>query len=188
MSNLENFINIICCPLTVNLTVVFILNTLSTTLSNLKTVFLSKGIRKPVYLTTFIDSMVFIYAIKLVTEASGLGYIVVFAAGRLLGVFLGGWIESKLSLGFLEIVIFKHLKDGKLLADELRSKGFSVTTTIGYGVEGKERLVLNIVTPSSLFVSLQSILEQYGKVNMSVKPIHNVYGKVALKNINAIKN
>lgn len=161
------------------LVVIFLLNAVNVTMSNLKTVFLSKDIVKPVYVTTFIDAVVFTYSIKLVAGSSGVEYIIAYAFGRLSGVYLATWIENKLSFGVVEIIIYKHPDDGKRLADDLRCKGYSVTTSIGYGIAGKERMVLNIITPKSSLNKLQAIFEQYGKVNMAVKPVSKVYGKLA---------
>ena len=133
---------------------------------------------KPVYLITFIDALVFVYAFKLITSSSGYGYILSFALGKIFGVFLANIIENKLALGLLEIDVYKHPRSGKILADNLRDRGYSVTTTLGYGIEGKERLILTTILPRKQFPDFHGIMEQDGKVNMSVKSITKTYGKV----------
>lgn len=162
----------------INLLVIFLLNVLGTCLGNLKTTFLAQKAIKPVYLTTFIDAIVFIYAFKLTTNSTGYGFILAFALGKMFGVFLGSKIEKKLAFGLFEIDVYKHLIQGKILADTLREQGYSVTTTVGYGMEGTERLILKIILPRNQFPSFHKMLEQDGNVNMSVKSITKTYGKV----------
>ncbi len=161
-----------------DLLIIFSLNVFSTCLGNLKTAFLAQKAIKPVYVTTFIDAIVFVYAFKLITSSSGYGYILSFALGKIFGVFLANKIEKKLALGLVEIDVYKHPGAGKILADNLRDQGYSVTTTVGYGVEGKERLILKIILPRKQFTDFHGLMEQYGKVNMSVKSITKAYGKV----------
>lgn len=162
----------------INLTIIFFLNILGSCLKNLKTVFLSQNAIKPVYITTFIDSVVFFYAFKLTTTSSGVAFVFVFAIGKLVGVYLGTIIEKNLAYGLLEVDVYKHKDQGKLLADNLREQGYSVTTTVGYGVMGLERLMLKIILPRNRFADLHEILKKDGNVNMTTKTISSVYGKV----------
>lgn len=168
----------------VGLLVVFFLNAVSTCLGNLKTLFLSQQAIKPVYVATFLDAIVFAYAFKLIAASTGYGYIISFALGRLIGVFLANQIEKKLAFGLIEVTVFKHPEQGKTLADQLRCEGYSVTTTIGYGLVGKERLVLTIIIPRKKFAALKDTLEQDGKINMTVKPVTKTYGKVGSEVLN----
>ncbi|MBN2897160.1 MAG: hypothetical protein JXO44_00185 [Clostridia bacterium] len=111
-----------------------------------------------------------------------MAFILVFALGKLLGVFLGNKIEQKLAYGLIEVDVYKHSEEGKILADLLRSQGYSVTTTIGYGIKGIERFMLRITLPRNGFSTLHELLKADGNVNMSVKPISQVYGKVGVIN------
>lgn len=160
--------------------IILFLNILGSCLKNLKTVFLSQNAIKPVYITTFIDSVVFFYAFKLTTTSSGFAFVFVFAIGKLVGVYLGNQIEKKLAYGLLEVDVYKHKDQGKLLADALRDQGYSVTTTVGYGVKGLERLMLKIILPRNCFSDLHEILKKDGNVNMTIKTISSVYGKVGM--------
>lgn len=162
----------------IDLLIIFGLNVFSTCLGNLKTVFLAQKAVKPVYVTTFVDAIVFVYTFKLVTNSSGYGFILSFAFGRIVGVFIANIIENKLAFGLLEIDVYKHPDQGKLLADTLRDLGYSVTTTFGFGFEGKERLILTIILPRKKFPELYRIMGTDGKVNMSVKSVTKTYGKV----------
>jgi uncharacterized protein YebE (UPF0316 family) len=167
------------------LIIIFALNVFSTCLGNLKTVFLAQKAIKPVYLITFIDAIVLVYAFRLISNSSGYGYILAFALGKLLGVYLANSIEKRLALGLLEIEVYKQPEPGKILADTLRLCGYYVTTTLGYGIEGKERWILTIILPRKEFPGLHALIEQDGKVNMSVKSITRTYGKVGGINVPA---
>jgi len=162
----------------IGLLIIFTLNVFGTCMANLKTTFLAQKTIKPVYLITFIDALVFVYACKLIANSSGFEYILAFALGKISGVFIANKIENKLAIGLLEINVYKHPKPGKLLADSLRDQGYSVTTTLGYGFEGKKRLILTTILPRKQFPDFRDIMEQDGKMNMSVKPITKTYGKV----------
>lgn len=162
----------------VNLLIIFGLNVFSTCLGNLKSNFLAMKAIKQVYVITFLDALVFVYAFRLITASDGYAFVLCFALGRLCGVFLANKIEKNMAVGLIEIDVYKHLEPGKLLADNLREQGYSVTTTLGYGKEGKPRLVLTTVLPRRQFPAFRSIIEQDGSVNMAIKTVSKAYGKV----------
>lgn len=160
--------------------VIFFLNAFGAAISNLKSVYLSKKVMAPVYLTTFLDALLASYALKLIANSSGPAGIVAFACGRLLGVWLGDMIEEKVALGIIELTINKHMEDGVVLADELREKGYSVTTFKGYGINGSERMILNVIAPRKAWPGLSKLLKNEGKLNMAIKNVNKTYGKVGL--------
>lgn len=146
-------------------------------------IFLRRQTIKLAYMTTFVDAMVFSYAFKFMSMSSGFIFVLVFALGRIAGVFLGNLIDKKLAIGLFEITVYKHPEGGKALADQLRVNGYSVTTETGYGVEGKNRLVLNIIVTRKDFPELRELLLRSGKVNMVVKNVTEVCGKVGYRHI-----
>ncbi|WP_054692498.1 hypothetical protein [Syntrophomonas palmitatica] len=162
----------------IDLAIIFILNAFSTATSTLKTIFILKKLNQQVYVVTFLDAMIFAYSFKLVANTSGIACIIVFAAGRLFGICLSNYIDAKLAYGDIEVEIYKHPQNGIALADYLREIGYSVTTYIGYGIGGKERMVISIITPRKQFPALKKILAADGKINMSIKDIGKTYGKV----------
>ncbi len=169
------------------LLIIFTLNAVSTSLGTLKAIFLSKQIIKPVYVTTFIDAVIFAYGFKLLAGSSGLLYVLVFALGRIAGVFIGNAIENKVAIGLVEITANKHPQEGKALADELRAQGYSVTTMMGYGVEGKSRLVLTITIPRRDLPEVKELLTTNGNVNMSIKDVSSVAGKVGRVSVSSTR-
>lgn len=172
--------------MTATIVMVFVLNAISTCLGNLRTVFLSRQYIKPVYVTTFIDALITAYALKLIAGATGFSFLVAFALGRLAGTFLGNALDGKMALGLVEITVYQHPREGILLADQLRGLGFSVTTEKGYGLQGKDRFILNMVVARRHLPELQDVLNPDGKTNMVVKNIARTYGKIGTKHSAAV--
>lgn len=170
--------NLIPTQLVLDLVIIFVLNLLSTTTGTLKSLFVNRKIMKPAYFTTFLDAIICGYAVKLIASSTGVLFLSAYAMGRIAGVFLGDWIDNKLSLGALEITIYKNLDNGIQLADELRALGFSVTTGKGFGVEGKERLVLTIILLRKELQMLQEVLGKETAHNMVIRSIDKATGKI----------
>ncbi len=145
-------------------------------MGNLKTVFLSRQITKPVYIATFIDAIIFTYAITLVANSPSVAFIISYAAGKLLGVYTGELIDKKLALGVVEVTINKHLEDGIELADRLREIGYSVTTVKGYGIHGKPRLMLQVIIPRKHLNKLNEYLDE--SPNYAIRDVTRTYGKI----------
>lgn len=162
-----------------NLLLVFLLNLSSTCLGTLRTILLSKKIVKPVYVTTFIDSIIFVYTVTLVAKASTFAYVLAFAGGRVLGIYVGNLIESKLAIGTIAVVVYKHINSGQLLAERLRYCGFSVSMQIGFGIDGQETLILTIVTDRKHWPLLNRIIrESDNTINMYVKSLDTAKGTI----------
>lgn len=117
------------------------------------------------------------------TSSSGFTFIIFFSIGKLIGVYLGTFIERKLALGLLEVDVYKHMEQGKQLADGLRSQGYSVTTTVGYGQMGTERLLLKIIIFRRDYKKLYCLLERDGNVNMTIKALSSIHGKVGITHL-----
>jgi len=166
-----------------NVTVIFALNAVSTTLGNLKTMLLTKGsAKKAVYVTTFIDALVCAITLRFIADFSGIICILAFASGRLCGVYWGTHIEKKLALGTLEVNIYKHPREGAALADTLREMGYSVTTYRGQGINGTERLDLTIIIPRRELPNLRDVIGD--RVNMTIKDVSKTYGKIGQVQVN----
>lgn len=159
-----------------NIAIIFFLNLFGSALSNLKTLFLSRQITKPVYFATFIDAVIFTYAITLVASSPSIAFICSYAAGKLCGVYTGELIDRKLALGIVEVTINKHPEDGIELADRLRELGYSVTTVKGYGIYGKPRLILQVIIPRKHLPKLKEELDD--SPNYAVRDVTRTFGKM----------
>ena len=163
----------------VNLIIIFLLSAVSNCLGTLKTLFMSKQMIKPVYFVVFSDALLFSYTFKLVSDSSNAVYILVFALGKVFGIFLADIIERKMAIGLLEVSVYAGREKGKEMADSLRSQSYSVTTHIGFGMKGKGRIVLNIIVKRKDYERLNSILTGFNaNITMSVAEIRTVTGNL----------
>lgn len=163
----------------VNLLIIFLLNAVSNCLGTLKTVFISKQMVKPVYIVVFSDALLFSYTVKLVSDSSEVVYILAFALGKVFGIFLADIIERKMAIGLLEVSAYSGREKGKEIADFLRNEGFSVTTNIGFGMNGKGRLVINVIIERKDYERLIGILTGFNaNISMSVSEVRSVTGKL----------
>jgi len=172
----------------VNLIIIFLLNAISNCLGTLKTLFISKQMIRPTYFVVFSDALLFSYTIKMVSDSSDISYILVFALGKVFGIFLADIIEKKMAIGLLEVSVYAGREKGKEIADFLRMKGYSVTTYIGYGMKGKGRLVINIIVKRKDYKKLNKILTEFNaNITMSVTEIREVTGKLTQNKIHPIE-
>lgn len=172
----------------VNLIVIFLLNAVSNCIGTLKMLFISKQMVKPVYILVFSDAMLFSYSLKLVSDSSNVIYILAFAFGKVFGIYLADIIEKKIAIGLLEISVYTDRKKGKILADFLRKKGFSVTTYIGFGMNGKGKLVINIIIKRRDYEILIDILKGFNSnISMSIAEIRAVTGKLVQDELNTME-
>jgi len=160
------------------ITVLFGLTLLSACLGNLKTVFIVRRMRWPLYTATFFDALVFAATMSFVVSLPFAWFVSVFATGRLFGTWLGGFIEFRWISGIEEITFYKHPDGGILLADALRNAGYSVTTTKGFGIKGTERMLVTVVAPRQRVAEIKEIAESFGPVHMVVKDVSSAQGKV----------
>jgi len=166
----------------VNALIIFLINVISNCLGTLKTIFISKNMKSPVYIVTAIDAFVFAFVIKSISNGDDIITIIAFVLGKVVGVYIGQIIDKKLALGILDISIYAKEERAKNLADKLRDIGYSVTTQKGYGYNGNERFIINITIARKEMDFLMKLLEKYGynKATMIVKEVKSVNGKIKI--------
>ncbi len=125
--------------------IILIINVVYISLLTLRTMFTLKGKR---YLASFIsagEAFVFVVGIGLVLEnLNEIQNLVAYAVGFALGVLVGSRIEENLALGYVTVKVISKKFDSPLSQD-LRTKGFGVTSWCGEGRGGK-RMVLEVLT------------------------------------------
>ena len=112
-----------------NVLFILLLNTIGETMKTLRTIFISKKIMRPVYFMIFIDSLIFATGMKLVTQGNGVQFVLAYALGKVIGVWIGDKIEEKIALGLIEVTVFTKKEKAKIIADRIRDLGFSVIQT-----------------------------------------------------------
>lgn len=165
------------------LALVFLLNVVSTALGTLKTLFLAKGFSKPAYIVTFLDTIMYIFGIKLVMDGEGIWFVLIYSLGRTIGVYLGDILEQKLALGILDVTIMAKIDKAHAIADHLRRLGYTSNSYETHGVDGEEKWDVRFLVARREFDFVLATLENKGFTNLSmvVTSVNKVSGKIRIK-------
>lgn len=163
---------------------IFLLNMVSNSIGTLKTIFIAKKQLKPAYVVTFLDATVFAIALKQIADGEGIWFIFAFAAGKVVGVYIGDKIDRLLNLGFIEVELYlTDLDRVKALADDLRENGLSVNTAPVYGHLGHKRYLIQVTLPKRRGSLLNGILAKHEvtEPTMAVRELDKVTGHLAYR-------
>jgi uncharacterized protein YebE (UPF0316 family) len=125
--------------------IILVINVVYISLLTVRTMFVLKGKRYLAALISAGEAFVFVLGLGLVIANLGeIQNLIAYAAGFAIGILVGTKIEERLALGYVTVkVISAHIHYP--LAQELRRKGFGVTSWLGEGRDGR-RLVMEILT------------------------------------------
>lgn len=166
-----------------NLGIMVVLGICTNSLATLKTIFVSKKAKKPVYILTFIDALLFGTVLKQISTGEDIIFVIAYAVGRVLGYLIGDAIESKIALGNSEIEMsLNNFKKMVEIADGLREEGYSVETYNTYGYEGRKRYKIVITTQRKSVVSVIDRIKSYGyeEPTLKIREIQKVEGKFTI--------
>lgn len=159
----------------------FLITAFTNILATLKTILMAKKIMNPVYLLVFADAMIFATTISKVTNGDGIQFTIAYALGRTVGVYIGGKVEDKMALGILEVDIFLNDKSKvNQISKKLRETGYTVNNFLVGGNNEEKRYQIEVIIKRKEFNILESIIEEYGVVNptLKVKTLNKVDGKI----------
>lgn len=159
----------------------FLITAFTNILATLKTILISKKIMNPVYILVFIDAIIFASIVSKVTSSEGLSFIVAYALGKTLGVFIGNKIEEKMALGILEVDVFLSNREKMVkVAEELRQAGYTVNNYLARGNNGDRRYKIEVVMKRKEFKVLEDTLAKNGVCNptLKIKNLSKVNGKI----------
>lgn len=159
----------------------FLITAFTNILATLKTILMAKKIMNPVYLLVFADAMIFATTISKVTNGDGIQFTIAYALGRTVGVYIGGKVEDKMALGILEVDIFLNDKNKvNQISKKLRETGYTVNNFLVGGNNEEKRYQIEVIIKRKEFNILESIIEEYGVVNptLKVKTLNKVDGKI----------
>ena len=108
----------------------------------------------------FMEALIYVFGLSIVLSGEqSIAEMLIYALGFSAGIYLGGYIENKLALGYTLLTVNLMNKNTRLVSN-LREKGFGVTVFEGMGRESV-RYQLQILTKRSVEEKLISIIEQY---------------------------
>jgi uncharacterized protein YebE (UPF0316 family) len=129
-------------------------------LLSLRTIFMVKGKTILASLLGIIEALIYVFGLSLVFSGDqSVLAMVVYAVGFGLGILVGGYIESKLAIGYTTLMV-KLLNKNMELLTVLRDLGFGVTIFEGEGRDGA-RYQLEILTRRDREDECMDLIEKY---------------------------
>lgn len=119
-------------------------------MDTIRVIMVSKGYRNYAPLIGFFQSLVWIITIsRVVVHLENWTAYAGYAGGFALGTYVGMRIEEKLALGY-ELVRVITRKDASQLIENLRKEGFTVTSAVGEGRDGRVGIIFIVMKRKAL--------------------------------------
>ena len=148
--------------LLITFSIIFFLNLITSALSQLKYVLANKSKSWEMYALIGIDTLFYLWSLKLVMSDSSLWGVVVLTIGKLLGITLANFIEDKL---IRKIYLYQiYLSDYEFVLElekAAHENNISVTTVKGYS-NGIERFIISAHLTSKQAKWIFSYLKENG--------------------------
>ena len=139
---------------------VFVAELSVVTISTLRIIFLSRGMKLLAPILGFFEVTIWLFAIgQVMTNLSSPGCFLGFAGGFTLGNYLGVLIEKRLALGTVIVHTVTH-RDATKLVEGLRGADYGVTIIDAAGARGAVKVVLTVVRRREL-ESVLSIIRRF---------------------------
>jgi len=157
---------------------IFLARILDVSIGTLRIVFLSRGMRILAPICGFFEVLIWLVAIgRIMGDLTSWVYYVAYAGGFAAGNYVGMYIETRLAMGLLSVMIITK-KDAASLLQRLKNEHFGLTQVGAQGVQGKVRLIYLIIRRRDL-PRVSEILRQHQPDAFSVvNDIRNVAGGV----------
>jgi len=129
---------------------IFLARVLDVSIGTLRIVFLSRGMRLLAPLCGFFEVLIWLIAIgRIIGDLTSWVYYIAYAGGFAAGNYVGMYIESRLAMGLLSVMIVTK-KDAASLLQRLKKERFGLTQVGAQGVQGKVRLIYLIIRRKDL--------------------------------------
>lgn len=136
---------------------IFLARIFDVSLGTLRIIFVTKGMRRVAPLVGFFEVLIWLLAISRIMQDldNWLSY-VAYAAGFASGNFVGMYLEERLAIGHEMIRVITR-KDATNLIQDLRAKGYGVTSVKAEGIEGEVAVIYIIARRSMIKEVLDEI-------------------------------
>lgn len=159
---------------------ILFLNTLSTAIGTLKSIFVAKQAGKITYFMVALDSAVYAIVLKSFST-SGVSAIIAYIVGHFIGAIIGNTIEKKVAIGLNDVTLYVGTKEKMLdIQNALLDNGYSTTASIGLQNEETKRYSISVQLPRRQMKEFSSLLAKNGIENptMVIREIKQVTGKI----------
>jgi uncharacterized protein YebE (UPF0316 family) len=139
---------------------VIILQLVYVPILTLRTIFMVKNMSALAAFMGFLEALIYVFGLSIVFSGEQ-SYIVmiVYAAGFGAGLFVGGYVEQKLAIGYTSLTVNLQHKNEELI-NLLRENGYGVTVYVGEGRDS-QRYRLDILTKRNREEELLELIETY---------------------------
>jgi uncharacterized protein YebE (UPF0316 family) len=153
--------------------VVFLAELLVVTISTIRIIFVSRGMRILAPLLGFFEITIWLYAITRIMQNLNTSICLAFAAGFTLGNYLGILIEEKLAMGTALVRLITGKDPGELVG-KLARADFGVTCMEGQGATGRVQVILTVVKRKEV-ERVVSLIKQFDpKIFYSIDEVQTV--------------
>jgi uncharacterized protein YebE (UPF0316 family) len=157
---------------------IFLARILDVSIGTLRIVFLSRGMRILAPICGFFEVLIWLVAIgRIMGDLTSWVYYVAYAGGFAAGNYVGMYIETRLAMGLLSVMIITK-KDAASLLQRLKNEHFGLTQVGAQGVQGKVRLIYLIIRRRDLPRVSKILREHQPDAFSVVNDIRNVAGGV----------
>ncbi len=119
-------------------------------LGTLRIIFVTKGMKRVAPLVGFFEVLIWLMAIsRIMQDLDNWACYIAYAAGFATGNFVGMFLEEKLAIGHEMIRVITR-KDATKLIENLRAKGYGVTSVRAEGIEGEVAVIYIIARRSMI--------------------------------------
>jgi len=140
---------------------IFVARIIDVSLGTMRIIFTTKGMRKIAPLVGFFEILVWLMAIsRIMQDLDNWVCYIAYAAGFATGNFVGMFLEEKLAIGHEMIRVITR-RDATNLVEDLRAKGYGVTSVKAQGIEG-DVAVIYIIARRSM---IKEVLDHINKFN-----------------------
>ncbi|MEY4926479.1 MAG: hypothetical protein RI894_915 [Bacteroidota bacterium] len=153
---------------------IFVARTCDMSLTTMRGMFLARGIRTPIPIIAFIESLIFIIVVSYLLKhlSNPLCYLA-YAGGFAMGTIVGMRLERWLALGTVLVRTILN-EDPKPLVEYFWSQHWGITVFEGAGYTGKSYLLLSIVKRKDLPAVLEKINEIFPAAFYSIEDVKAV--------------
>ncbi|MEB1808311.1 MAG: DUF2179 domain-containing protein [Bacillaceae bacterium] len=139
---------------------IFLLQIILVPILSLRIIFVVKNMSVFASIFGFMEALIYVFGLSIVLSGEqSVAEMLVYALGFAAGIYLGGYIENKLALGYTTLTV-NLLNKNMELVSTLRENGFGVTVFEGMGKDSV-RYQLQILTKRNVEEKLMNMIEQY---------------------------
>lgn len=139
---------------------IFLARVLDVSLGTMRIVFVSKDLKYLAPFVGFFEVLIWLFAIRAIMQnLNNIACYLAYGAGFAMGTFIGLYIEKRLAIGKSILRIITQ-KDSTELIDNLRLKGFGVTSMDAQGVKGKVHIIYMIIKRQD-FENVAEIIKKF---------------------------